>query len=430
MHTEIEFPYGNSLLKARIPTKNLTCILNTEDVKGLENEREAITNSLRVPIECPALRDCVNKSDKVVILVTDNTRPCPDDRLLPPILVELEQKVPRENLMIIVALGLHPPLDRQELIKLLGKDIIESYSVINHDVKQCVYIGTTSRGTPVDINTKVMEADFRISTGFIEPHFFAGFSGGRKSVAPGVFSVRSAYKNHSYKMIEHPRTRAGILKGNLLHEDLVEQAKMARLDFIVNVLLNKKKEITHVVAGNPIKAHEIGCELERDVAGVKVDHKVDVTITTNSGAPLDLDLYQTCKGIDTASQMTRDGGIIIIASACSTGVGPEAFRELHASVSSPKEVLQKIRREEPIGVQWENQILARTQLKNDVYLVSSLEDSVVKDMMITPIRTIEEGLERVFKVLGNDAEVAVIPEGPLVLPLLQHPFVTSLGNPR
>ena len=420
MDTEIMLPYGDSFLKTRIPTKNITSILSTKDIKDLGDEREAITNSLRAPIGCPPLRDCVNKNDKVMVIVTDNTRPCPDDRLLPPILTELEEKLPRENITIIVALGLHPPLDKQELVKKLGGNVVENYNVLNHDVNQTINIGTTSRGTPVDINTKAVEADFRLSTGFIEPHFFAGFSGGRKSVAPGIFSVRSAYKNHGYKMVEHPRARAGILQGNPIHEDLVEQAKMANLNFIVNVLLNKKRQITHVVAGDPIEAHERGCEIERDVAGVKVNHKVDIAITTNSGAPLDLDFYQTCKGIDTASQITRDGGIIIIASSCCAGVGPEEFRALHASVSSPKEVLQKIRRLEPIGVQWENQILARAQLKNDIYLVSGLEDSVVKDMMITPIRTIEEGLEKAFKVLGNDAEVAVIPEGPLVLPLLEN----------
>jgi len=419
METEIEFPCGERLLTAWLPTKNIACILTREEAKGLANEWEAIINSLRAPIDCPPLRDCVKPNEKVVVIVTDNTRPCPDDRLLPPILAELEAKVPRENITIIVALGLHPPLDKQELVKKLGRDIVEKYNVVNHDVNQTVYIGTTSRGTPVDINTKVIEADFRLSTGFIEPHFFAGFSGGRKSIAPGVFSVRSAYHNHGYQMIEHPRARAGILKGNPIHEDLVEQARMAKLNFIVNVLLNKQREITHVVAGNPVKAHEKGCQIERDVAGVKVAHKVDITITTNSGAPLDLDLYQTCKGIDTAAQITRDGGIIIIASACNAGVGPEAFRELHASVSSPKEVLQKIKREEPIGVQWENQILARTQLKNDIYLVSGLEDSVVREMMMTPISTIEEGLAKAFEVLGDYAEIAVIPEGPLVLPLLK-----------
>ena len=419
MDTIIELPYGSSRLKARIPAGNLAGIIEVPDVRGLPDEREAITGSLRAPIESPALLDCIKKDDKVVVLVTDNTRPCPDDRLLPPILDELEARIPRENITIIVALGLHPPLDRHELIKKLGEDIVANYNVINHDVNRTVNIGTTSRGTPVDINTRVMAADFRLSTGFIEPHFFAGFSGGRKSIAPGVFSARSAYKNHGYQMIEHPCARAGVLRGNPIHEDMIEQAKMARLNFIVNVLLNKKREITHVFAGDPVKAHEKGCEIEGGIAGVKVPHKVDITITTNSGAPLDLDLYQTCKGIDTAAQVTREGGIIIVASACNAGIGPEAFLELHASASSPEEVRQLIKQKEPVGVQWENQILARTQMKNDIYLVSELADSTVKDMMMTPVRTVEEGLEKAFQVLGQDAEIAVIPEGPLVIPLLE-----------
>jgi nickel-dependent lactate racemase len=311
-------------------------------------------------------------------------------------------------------------LNEESLIKKLGTNIIRNYRVVNHDVNDTVYLGTTSRGTPVEINRRVIEADFRISTGLIEPHFFAGFSGGRKSIAPGVFSVRSAHKNHGYEMIEHPLVRAGILNGNPVHDDMVEQAKMAKLNFIVNVLLNRRGEITHVVAGDFIKAHEKGCEIEKEIAGVKVDHEVDITITSNGGVPLDLDLYQTCKGIDTASQITRDGGIIIIASSCNTGVGPEEFLNLHRSVNSAREVLQKIRSQEPTGVQWQNQILARTQLNKDIYLVSGLEDSLVRDMMIVPIHTIEQGLERAFQVLGRDAEVAIIPEGPSVLPILDE----------
>jgi len=418
--TEIELPCGECALTARIPTRNIACVLTRQDAKGLADEGQAITQSLRSPIESPPLRDLVKPTDKVVVIATDNTRPCPDDRILPPLLAELENKVPRENITIIVALGLHPPLNKTELAQKLGEDVVAGYNVFNHNVNDTVYIGTTSRGTPVDINRRVIEADFRISTGFIEPHFFAGFSGGRKSIAPGVFSVRSAYHNHGYRMVEHPQARAGILKGNPLHEDLVEQAQMARLNFIVNVLLNKDREITHVVAGHPFKAHEKGCQIEREIAGVKVTQRADITITTNSGAPLDLDLYQTCKGIDTASQVTRDGGIIIVASSCSAGIGPEAFLELHRSVDSPKAVIIKITREEPIGVQWENQILARTQLKHDIYLVSSLDDSIVNDMMMTPVSTIEEGLEKAFSVLGDNAEVVVIPEGPLILPLLEE----------
>ena len=420
MNTQFELPYGDSLLTASILATNLSLVLETRDVGGLENETQGILDSLRSPIEHLPLQDSVHKGDKVAVIVTDNTRACPDDRLVPPILAELERKVARDNITIIVALGLHPPLDREELARLLGRDITEKYNVVNHDPSATLFLGQTSRGTPVDINTRVVEADFRVSTGFIEPHFFAGFSGGRKSIAPGVFGLRSAYANHSYKMIEDPRSRAGILEGNPIHEDLVEQAGMARLDFIVNVLLNKQRQITHVVSGDPIRAHERGCDIEREIAGVNVDHKVDITITTNSGAPLDLDLYQTVKGMDNASLITRDGGIVIIASSCSAGVGPEAFRELHVSVGSPKEVLQKIRREEPIGVQWQNQILARTQLRNDIYLVSELEDSVVRDMMLTPIHSIEEGLSKAFEALGQQAEVAVMREGPLVLPLLEN----------
>jgi nickel-dependent lactate racemase len=418
--TEIELPCGECALTARIPTRNIVRVLTRQDAKGLANERQAITQSLRSPIESPPLLDLVKPTDKVVVITTDNTRPCPDDRILPPLLAELESKVPRENITIIVALGLHPPLDKAELARKLGEDIVAGYNVFNHDVNDTVYIGTTSRGTPVDINRRVIEADFRISTGFIEPHFFAGFSGGRKSIAPGVFSVRSAYHNHGYRMVEHPKARAGVTKGNPLHEDLVEQAQMAKLNFIVNVLLNKNREITHVVAGHPFKAHEKGCQIEKKIAGVEVPQRADITITTNSGAPLDLDLYQTCKGIDTASQVTRDGGVIIVASSCSAGIGPEAFRELHRSVGSPKEVIRKVKREEPVGVQWENQILARTQLKHDIYLVSSLDDAVVNDMMMTPVNTIEEGLEKAFSVLGKNAEVIVIPEGPLILPLLEE----------
>ncbi|MFW6150028.1 MAG: nickel-dependent lactate racemase [Chloroflexota bacterium] len=420
MTTEFYLPYGDGSIRAGVPARNLRFVLETADVPGLSDERAAIVQALRNPIGAKPLRDSVTRGDKIVVLTTDNTRACPDDRLLPPILSELECSVRRKDITILVALGLHRPLDNHELAGLLGRDIVENYTVLNHDAEDVSYIGRTSRDTPVEINNRVLEADFIVSTGFIEPHFFAGFSGGRKSIAPGVFSRRSAYVNHGYRMIADPRSCAGILDGNPIHEDMVEQALMARLGFIVNVLLNQERQITHVVAGDPTAAHEKGCELERQVAGVHVDGEVDVTITTNSGAPLDLDLYQTVKGMDNASLITREGGVVIIASSCSDGVGPQQFVDLHASASSPTGVLEKIEREEPIGVQWQNQILARTQLNNEIYLLCGLEDRLVEQVMVTPISSVEEGLDRAFHKLGRDARVAVIPEGPLVLPLLAH----------
>jgi nickel-dependent lactate racemase len=221
-------------------------------------------------------------------------------------------------------------------------------------------------------------------------------------------------------MIDHPLARAGILLGNPVHEDIVEQAKMANLNFIVNVLLNEKQEITHVFAGDPLKAHQKGCEMEKNIAGFKVNHKADITITTNGGMPMDLDLYQTCKGIDNAALITREGGIIIIASSCSAGAGPEAFRKLHSSALSLEDVLQKIKDAGPDAVQWQNQLLARTQVNNDVYLVSELDAGTVKEMKMVPVRSIEEGLEKAFRALGSQSEVMLIPEGPQVLPVLEE----------
>ncbi len=417
MTVQIKLPYGDSFKTVSIPEKNIAGILETSQRQGLDDEQEVILAALRNPTGSAPLAERVTENDSIVIIVTDNTRPCPEDRILPPILAELEKKIPPENITIIFALGLHPPLDNAAMEKKLGKYIIDNYRVINHNVDDCVNLGTTTRGTPIDINRKVVEADFRISTGFIEPHFFAGFSGGRKSIAPGVFSVRAAYKNHSRSMLEHPLAKTGILKGNPVHEDMVELAKAARLDFIVNVLLNKKGDMTHVVAGDFVQAHEKGCEIEREIAGAALERQADITITTNSGAPLDLDLYQSVKGMETAAHFTRDGGIIIICSACYDGAGPDEFVELHRSAKSPEEVLGRISDEHPAGVQWQNQILANIQCKNDIYVVSEMDERIIRDMLMTPFVTLEQALEDAFNRLGSDASVAVIPEGPLVIPL-------------
>ncbi|UCC16293.1 MAG: nickel-dependent lactate racemase [Dehalococcoidales bacterium] len=417
--TEIKLPYGETVKTIHVPEKNLAGVLETRQHPGLENEWDSILSSLRNPTGSKPLIERINENDSVVIIVTDNTRACPEDRMLPPVLEELKKKIPQANITIIFALGLHPPLDRAQMEKKLGKDIVDNFRILNHDVNDCVNFGTTSRGTPIDVNRRVVEADFRISTGFIEPHFFAGFSGGRKSIAPGVFSVRSAYKNHSRSMLEHPLSKTGILKGNPVHEDMIEIARAANLDFIVNVLLNKKGEITHVVAGDLVQAHEQGCEMAKEINGARLDGKADITITTNSGAPLDLDLYQSVKGMETASHFTRDGGIIIICSSCYDGAGPEEFVNMHRTANSPQEILASISDEHPTGVQWQNQILANIQRKNDIYVVSDMDDTIIRDMMMTPFPTFENALEDAFRRLSKDASIAVIPEGPLVIPISQ-----------
>lgn len=418
MHAEFALPYGDTQLMVRVPEKNLAFVLEPRHEPGVPDENAAVTAALRSPIGQKPLVEAVRSTDRVVVIVTDNTRACPDDRLLPPILTELERVVAREQITVVVALGLHPPLSEGELRRLLGAQIVDQYRVVNHDPSKVVNIGTTSRGTPVDIFETVVSADFRLSTGFIEPHFFAGFSGGRKSIAPGVFGRNSAFVNHGYRMVADPRARAGVLQGNPIHEDMVEQARMAGLHFVVNVLLNQRKQITAVFAGDLVAAHEAGCEAARRVVGVKVPHRVDIVVTTNSGAPLDLDLYQSVKGMDTASLITRDGGIVIMASSCASGAGPQSFLDLHRSCLNPIDVLQKIRRGEPIGVQWQNQILARIQMRNHVMLRSDLDDDLVRSMWLEPVHDLDEAVLAALRCMGSGAEIAVIPEGPLVLPIL------------
>jgi lactate racemase len=414
--TTVDLPYGESCVKAKIPSKNLVAVLKRKDSRALADEVKAIRESLLNPIESRALSELAGKTDKVVIIVTDNTRASPDDRLVPLILEQIEPRVPRKNITVVIALGLHPALTRKEMVEKLGANIVENYNVINHDINDVVKIGVTSRGTPVEIFKKVLDADVKISTGFIEPHFFAGFSGGRKSIAPGVSGRNAICANHSFRMLDDVRARSGVLTGNPIHEDLVEHAKMAGLNFILSVLLNEKGQITHVFAGHPVLAHEKGCEVEGRLAAAGIDHKVDISVVTCGGAPLDIDLYQTCKAIDAGAQITKPGGIIIVAALCNAGMGPKSFCAMHASAGSPQEILARLKNKGCEGVPWQNQILARDQLDQRVFLMSSLAPEQVSSMIITPISSVDEGISKALAALGDSAEIAVIPQGPHVLP--------------
>lgn len=412
---KFQLPYGNTLLEAEIPQQNIAYVLETRDQPGIPDETNAILQALHNPTGCAPLLDSVTSASRVVIIVTDATRPCPDDRILPVLLSELGKTVPIDNITILIALGLHEPMTESQMKQKYGEAVFDKYRILNHDPEKTVFLGTTSGGVPVEVNRVVIEADIVISTGFIEPHFFAGYSGGRKSIAPGVSSARAIRKNHGYDMLCHPMAKAGVLKGNPIHEDMVEQANMTGLDFIVNVLLNRKREITHIFAGNHVMAHETGCLAAREVFGIEVPSQVDISIVTNSGAPLDLDLYQTCKGIDTASQITRPGGIIIAVSSCHSGIGPASFQSLHAQSSSPFDILKRVRNDE-CGVGWQNQVLARIQEQHEIYLVSNLSNDLPAGMMITPAATVEEAVSSALAKLGKSASIGIIPEGPLVLP--------------
>lgn len=418
---KVTLPYGKSTLTVDVPDENLMKAGFTLELRAVKNVRAEIIESLRKPIGTQPLSSLVGRGKRVAVIVDDYTRPCPDDVLLPPILEELRRAgVRKDDIKIISATGLHAPLP-EKLEEVVGRDVLEEYDVVYHDAEESemVSFGRTSRGITVRVNRLVGEADFKISTGLIEPHFFAGFSGGRKSIMPGVSAKESIFGNHGYRMIDDPKARAGILRGNPIYEDAVEHANKAGLNFIINVILNRDKKTGRIVAGDPIKAHEIGVEVDRKIVRVRFERKADVTITTNSGYPLDLDLYQTVKGIDTASTITRKGGYIITASECSNGIGPERFRKTHSEARTPDEVLNTIREEGPFEAQWQNQILARSQKNHKIYLVSSLPSRAVEEFMIEPANSVESAVEEALKKTGRMAKIAVLPEGPTALPILR-----------
>lgn len=422
---KVSLPYGNDRLSVEIPESNLVGVLRKGEAEPLDDVYEAVLRSLRSPIGKPPLGELLDQEDEIAIIVDDHTRPCPDDRLLPPLLEGIEESgVKRGDVKIVVAYGLHSPLESDGLVELLGEEIVGDFEIVNHVPDETVNLGVSSRGVPIEVNKEVMDADFRISTGLIEPHFFAGFSGGRKSIMPGVSSRRAIYGNHGYEMIADPHSRPGELEENPIYLDSIEHAERAGLDFILNVTLTEDGQAADVVGGDPIAAHLEGAEAERERALRKIDHEADIVVTTNSGAPLDLDFYQTVKGIYHASLATKKDGIIVVASECADGIGPREFRELHGRGSSPEEVTEIISRKEPIGVQWENQLLAEVQKNYDIYLKSSVDGESLEDFMVNPIDTVEEGLEKGFEKLGEGAEVVVIPSGPMVIPR-----VTDFINP-
>jgi nickel-dependent lactate racemase len=397
---KIALPYGKGLIEAEVPDRNIAVSYSSKKEKPVKNtEVEESARALNV-----------ERGKSVVIITTDITRACPDRELLPPILKRCHSA---KEVKMVVALGLHPAMSRKELSEKLGTAVTERYRVLNHNTEDCIDLGKSSRNNVIEVSREVMDADIKVATGFIEPHFFAGFSGGRKSIMPGVSGRRAIYENHSYRIIDDPKAREGILEGNPVHEDACEHAERAGLDFIVNVTLNRDREITHVFCGDPFEAHKEGCMSVEDVCGMNVKDKVDIALTSNGGAPLDMNLYQTVKGIAHASSFVREGGIIIIASKCDKK-DKKSFERLHTSLGGARDVLDFIRKKEPVEDQWENQILARAQLRHRIFLLSDMDKERVRAMGIEPISSIEEGLDKAFEILGSDASIALLPEGPMI----------------
>ena len=418
---QVHLAYGKQGLEVELPRD--AHVVAPRYTPGLPDEPAALRQALRDPIGTPPLRELVQRGDRVVVVHSDLTRPMPNDRVLPVLLAELEQAgVRREDITLLNALGTHRRQTAQELVGMLGQALVERYRCLQHDGwddEQLVSLGQTRFGHPVRVNRTYMEADVKILTGFIEPHFFAGFSGGPKGVLPSIAGADSVLTNHGTQMIGHPQATWAVTQGNPLWEEMLEVALKTAPTFLLNVTLNRAREITGVFAGELRQAHAAGCEFCRRSALVPVPRLYDIVITTNSGYPLDLNLYQAVKGMSAAARIVRPGGSMIVAAECWDGI-PEhgEYANLLRAASNPQELLARI---ETPGFacqdQWEAHIQALIQLRADVYVHSDgLSDEQIREALLLPCPSIEETLARLLEKYGPQATVCVLPEGPQTVP--------------
>jgi len=420
----IKLAYGREGLNVTLPAT--VDVLSPRFVPGLPDETDALRNALRKPIASAPLSDLVKPGDGVVIVHTDITRATPNDRILPVLLDELEMAgIKREKITLLNGLGTHRPQTEAELRSMLGDHIVENYRCLQHDCNDgsnLVSLGNTSRGHPVRINRTYLEADVRILTGFIEPHFFAGFSGGPKAVLPSLAGAESVFTNHGIEMIAHPKSTWGVIEGNPIWDEMCEVALHTHPTFLLNVSLNVRREITGIFAGDMLAAHAQGCTFVKEHAMCAVDSPYDIVITTNSGYPLDQNLYQSVKGLSAANQVVRPGGAIIIAAACEDGLPNHGrYATLLAEAGSIQGLVDMISQPGFCAQdQWQVQIQAQIQNHADVYVYSDgLSDEQIQQALFTPCRNLEQTVSQLQQKYGHSARICVIPDGPQTIPYLQ-----------
>ncbi len=421
--TEVVFPYGKGKLAHTFEKSELLGVLTSSieeyrtDKTGEELVREALAN----PVDSAPLSELAKGKSKVVIIASDHTRPVPSKVIMPAMLGEIRRGNPDADITILIATGCHRGTTRDELISKFGEDIVKSEKIYVHDCldnSMLVNIGTLPSGGKCEINRLAYEADLLVSEGFIEPHFFAGFSGGRKSVLPGVAGRTTVLANHCSAFIASPYSRAGVLDGNPIHRDMVWAARAAKLAFIVNVVLNAEKEVIYATAGELEAAHKKGTDFLSQLCAVKAI-ECDIAITTNGGYPLDQNIYQAVKGMTAAEATVKPGGVIIMLAASVDGTGGEDLYHHLADepdITKTMELFMSRDGERTDPDQWESQILLRILMHARVIYVSELDDKLVTDMHMIPAHSIDEALAKAREILGkSDPKIVAIPDGIAVM---------------
>lgn len=418
-----EVPYGKKSMTITIPEENVKAVLTSSarQVKSEGDERDLVEGALDHPIESEPLEVLAKDKETIVIITSDHTRPVPSHITLPILLRRIRSVNSTAKITILVATGFHRATTEAEMREKFGDDIVDHEHIVVHDAtadEDMVSIGTLPSGGDCRLNRVALEADLLIAEGFIEPHFFAGFSGGRKSVLPGIASRVTVLANHCAEFIASPYARTGILEGNPIHEDMIYAAKVAKLAFILNVTIDEDKRIMKAFAGHPIKAHYAGAEFMKDIAGVeKVE--ADIVITTNGGYPMDRDFYQSVKGMTAAEATCKPGGVIIMIAACNDGHGGQP---LYDALSQSKDAqalfasILTVPRNETKPMQWKIQITARILKEYTVIMVTDQCDlQIFEDMHIEAYKTFAEALHRAFELKGQEATVTLIPDGVSVI---------------
>jgi nickel-dependent lactate racemase len=420
---KVHLQYGREGLDVDVPGTSVT-VIEPRFVAGLPDEAAAFRQAVRDPIGARPLREIVKPGDRVAVVIPDLTRPLPTDRLLAWLFEELAH-VPAEQFVIVNGTGSHRANTPEELGSMVGRDVLARYRVVNHtahDAGTLVACGSSADGATVFFNREYAEADRRIVLGFIEPHFMAGFSGGYKGIFPAIADIASIMRYHDAKTIGHPRSTWGLLEGNPTQAIIRHNGALLPLDFCLNVALNRRREITAFFCGHPIEAHERGCAFSKQTAMVACRRAFPIVVTTNSGYPLDQNLYQTVKGMSAASQIVAEGGAIVAASRCNDGFPEHGnFKKLLFDHESPRALLDAI--EAPgfsLYDQWEAQLLAIIRLRSRVALLSELPAGDVRRAHLEPIQDVAQAVAGELARIGQDAEVAVLPEGPQTIPYVEQ----------
>jgi len=417
---KVNLAYGSGNLPIEVPD-NRTTVIEPAHIDGLADEKMAVLNALQNPIGSQPLLERIPADTKICIAFTDLTRATPNDRIIPWLLEHIGG--PSDNITLLNQLGTHRPNTQEELETMLTPEVVANYRVLNHEPENpeaLVQVGTTAEGIPALINRHIVDADLSIITGFIEPHFFAGFSGGVKGIMPGCAGLETVMSNHGAKNIGDPQSTFGITEGNPLWEELRNIALKTGPSFVLNVTLNEKRDITNVFAGDIIEAHKIGCEFVKNSAMQRVEQPFDIVVTTNSGYPLDLNLYQGVKGMSAGARVLKKGGTLILAAECREGVPDGSpLDDLLRSADSIEEILTMLSTPGFVRPeQWQAQIQALVQRHAEVLVHSMLDDDTLEACHLIPCGDISAEVTKRLDQLGPDARIAVLPQGPLTIPYL------------